>query len=356
MPAADAGAELWNRLLPQLEHGLRLQQRQAALPSSAWFGPDKASNQAELDRVLDRAVALLSTTRGQHYRQRIRQLEAAVRRDQAAIARAREARVGAPERALWQRTKADYDAAIGAANRRIQQHRSEIEQVKGQFAAELRRSGLNLNRRQLDFLLSTVIGDHLIDLGVAFDNVKGILHQLEQLLVASDENLGAAQRYYGMYALLLEVLVKMHQHVLAAVAHYQTRLNVIDRRSEKLTEQSRRLLDTDTRHQAVLEANIAAQELTRKSARLYAGYLREQAAAVDRSRAQLLTDLAVARNTYQTVRLSGELVQLMRTGQRLLDALAAQHMPTLFTFQNLELQREFEKLTRRLRQDEQTSS
>ncbi len=356
MASADASTELWNRLLPELEHGLQLEQRQPKLPDSAWFGADKASNRAELDQVLGRMVTLLSGSPGRNYRQRIRALTAAIGRDQTVISQAREARPGAPDRALWRRSKADYDAAIAAAEKRIRQQRAEIGRVKHQFAAALRRDGLDLTSHELDFLLSSVIGDHLIDLGIAFDNVKGVLVKLENLLAASGENLSAARRYYGMYALLLEVLVKMHQQVLATVDHYQQRLTVIGQRSAELTAASRRLLQNDERHRAVLEANIAAQALTRRSARLYADYLRDQAASVKGSQTQLLTDLAVARNTYQTVSLSGELVQLIHAGQQLLAALAGRHMPPLVTFQNLELQREFEKLTRRLRQDELTSS
>lgn len=354
--AAEPKAALWNQLLPQLQQTLDLQRRQQQLPDHAWLGPDKASNQADINQLLDRAVTLLSATPGQHYRQRIRNLEAAIRHDQDVIADARQHRVGAPRQALWQQTQADYDAAIEAARGRIRQHRDEIQQVKHQFAADLQASGLQLSERQLDFLLSTVIGGRLIDLGVAFDNVRSVLHQLEDLLVASGENLDAAQRYYGMYVVLLEVLLKMHQDVLTTVAHYQDRLRAIEQRSSALSAESRQLLQTDQRHQAVLEANIAAQQLTLKSARLYADYLRRQAANVDHSRQQLAQDLAVARNTYETVRVSGELVALMQSGQRLLDNLVALRMPTLFTFQNLELQHEFEKLTRRLQQDEGSRS
>ena len=59
--------------------------------------------------------------------------------------------------------------------------------------------------------------------------------------------------------------------------------------------------------------------------------------------------IAVARNTYETVKLSGELVSLMRDSQQLLNALFNRQVPALRTFENLEMKREFEKLTAQLR-------
>lgn len=342
---------LWEEVVPELEQALTLEERHDSLPDSAWFGPDKASNQADINALLDRAVTLLSDAPSQTYRVRIRDLEEAIREAREDIARLRQRRVSAPDQAWWRDTAADIDAEIAAIEVRIGRYQAEIGTVRQQFATQLRASGLELTTEQLDFLLSTVIGDDLIDLGIAFDNVRGLIGQLEGLLVDSGESLDAARRYYGMYAVLLEVLLTMHDTMLDTVAHYRQRLNAIDERTRALMADSRRLKRISERHQAVLAANIEAQQLTLDSARRYSDYLREQADDVARSREQLRYDLAVARNTYETVRLSGELVQMMRSGQRLLDTLFARRMPTLFTFQNLELKREFERLTLRLRDE-----
>lgn len=350
----DETARLWESLSPRLEQALTLEERHDSLPDNAWFGPDKSSNRADINELLDQAVALLGSADSQRYRARIRELEDAIRDAHDRIARYRQQQVSAPEQALWRETRSDLDRAIAETEAQIARQQAEIAGLKEQFADALRDNGLELNAEQVDFLLSTVIGDELIDLGIGFDNVKLMIHQLEDLLVASGESLDAARRYYGMYAVLLEVLALMHEQVLDAVARYQVRIDAIDERTRSLLAESRQLARGSERHQALLAANVEAQQLTLQSARLYRDYLRDQAADVQRSHEQLLHDLAVARNTYETVRVSGELVRMMRAGQQLLDTLFTRQAPTLFTFRNLELKREFERLTLRLRREDES--
>jgi hypothetical protein len=68
------------------------------------------------------------------------------------------------------------------------------------------------------------------------------------------------------------------------------------------------------------------------------------------ARAELDKDIAAAWNTYETVRVSGELVGLVRSSQQLLEGLMNRQVPALRPFENLEMQREFQKLTEQLRQ------
>ncbi|MCB1716563.1 MAG: hypothetical protein KDK04_28530 [Candidatus Competibacteraceae bacterium] len=342
---------LWEELLPRLETIVDLQEQHDQLPDSAWLSPDKASNQNAINRLLDEAVTLLGDNDSQRYRQQMSQLQTAITELEHDISEAQRLRVTAPADSFWGTTVADYDQRIKRARQQIEAYRQQIIQLKKQFAEELRQSGLAISDEQLDFLLSTVIGDDLISMSMAFDHVKDLIAQLELLLVESGENLAAARRYYGIYTVLLRSLVQMHQQLLNTVAHYQEQLQAIDKKTRTLLQESEKLRRNSDRHQAILAANIQAQRLTLQSAKLYREYLREQAVDVAQSQKELQRDLAVARNTYETVKVSGELVRLMQSGQHLLDQLFSKQMPTLFSFQNLELKREFEKLTLRLQQE-----
>ena len=70
------------------------------------------------------------------------------------------------------------------------------------------------------------------------------------------------------------------------------------------------------------------------------------------ARVELETDIAAAWNTYETVRVSGELVGLVRSSRKLLDGLLNRQVPALRPFGNLEMRKEFEKLTAQLRAEE----
>lgn len=346
--------KLWEDITPALEQALERQDSHDTLPDNAWFSADKTSNSADLSALLDEAVTVLIDPggHGTNYRAKIRDLERAIQQNQQDIAALRRARISAPETALWQQSAADIDQDIANTEQRIEQFTARIAEYKRQFALELRALGLDISDEQLDFLLSTVIGDDIIGLGVAFDNVKSLTGQLEQLLVDSGEDLSTARRYYGMYTVLLGALEHVHGSLLGQVQRYLNELDSIEERTHTLLNQSRNLRRNADRHQHTLAANIEAQKLTLRTAKLYRQYLNSQAKDVADSRQRLARDIAVARNTYETVKVSGELVQMVHAGQNLLESLFARDVPAMFSFQNLELKREFEKLSVRLREAE----
>jgi len=89
--------------------------------------------------------------------------------------------------ALKQAKQADSEIAAGETH--IEYLQQKIVETRQEFAAELRGLGLDISDEQLEFLLSTVVGDDVIAMSVAFDNVKVVTLQLEQLLVESGEDL-----------------------------------------------------------------------------------------------------------------------------------------------------------------------
>lgn len=343
-------ARLWDGVLPTLEETLALQERQASLPENRWFGDDQASNQAEIDQLLDQAVAILSSSNTQDHRQRIRVLQQEIASARLDLAEYRRQRVSAPSDSLVKKTVADYDEAIADRQADIARYEADLETVKREFAAELRAMGLELSDDQLDFMLSTVVGDNLIDLGILFDNVKAITAQLERLVEESGEDLQSARRYYGLYVVLLKSLRQMHLQVEQAIAnHYIPRIDAIAERARELSTQTQALLKQAPDKREILVANLDAQRLTIEAAGVYRQYLDEQGRQITAARVALETDIATAWNTYETVRVSGELVGIVKASRKLLDGLISRQVPKPRPFRNLEMQREFEKLTEQLR-------
>ena len=342
--------QVWEGVVPKLQETLVLEERRETLPESAWFGPDQVSTQAEIDTLLDEAVAILSTSPVQRFRGRIRDIQGQIDADRTAIADYRQRRVAAPLESTVKRTVADYDRLIAEQETEIQRLQTELGQVKREFAAAVRQLGVELSDEQVEFLLSTVVGDNMVDLGILFDNVKSVTTQLEQLVAQSGEDLQNARRYYGMYVVLLRALARMHQQIEEAIGEqYIPQINAIINRAEQLTGETRDLQRTAPAKRDLLAANLEAQRLTIEAAGFYRQYLNDQKAQVGKARRELDKDIAAAWNTYETVRVSGELVGLVRSSQRLLEGLMNRQVPALRPFENLEMRREFEKLTAQLR-------
>lgn len=349
-PDKDGFPRVWSEMLPRLDEGLSLTDQLADLPQRAWFGADRVSKQGEIDELLDEAVDVLSISPLQGYRERIRALEAKIREAQDEITEYRTRRVAAPRDSLWKTTVEDYDAQIAQRQQQIGVYRQELEAVRSQFASDLRSIGLDLSDQQLEFLLSTVVGDNLVDMGVAFDNVKAITVELEGLMDQSGEELPSARRYYGMYVVLLQVLDRMHGRLIADIDKtYLPQIDAITHKSEELAAEARELKQRPEANRQVLESNLQALDLTQRAAGLYRNYLMRQARELSQSRQRLQRDIATAWNTYETVKVSGELVSLIRTSEQMLGELFNRQVPELRPFANVEMQREFEKLTLQLR-------
>jgi hypothetical protein len=103
--------------------------------------------------------------------------------------------------------------------------------------------------------------------------------------------------------------------------------------------------DDSARNRDVLSANLRAQSLTLEAAKLYRRYLEEQRVDLAMAKKKLAPDLAAARNTYETVKVSSELIAMMKSGQNLFDTLKSLQIPELRVFENLEMKKEFQKLT-----------
>jgi len=352
----DAGSfgEIWNQVLPKLEETLTLQERQDELPESAWLGDDQESNREAINALLDEAVDILSRSDLQRYRERIRVLQARIAEARQDIADDRQRRVSAPESAMVQRTVEDIDRALEARRADIARYEKELAQVRRAFAVDLRVMGVEFSDEQVGLLLSTVVGDNLVDLGTVFDNVKAITAQLERLVQESGEDLQSARRYYGMYVVLLKSLKQMHLHVEQAIAkRYVPQIDAIITRARELTAETRALQERSPDKAELLAANLSAQQLTIQAAGVYRDYLTDQERQIAAARLELERDIAAAWNTYETVRVSGELVGLVRSSRKLLDGLLDRQVPALRPFQNLEMKREFEKLTAQLRSTEE---
>ncbi len=342
--------QVWEKSLPKLESALQLEERQANLPETAWFGADQVSNRAEINALLDQTVDILAVSPALRHRERIQTLQGEIDRVRANIADLRQKRVSAPTDSTISKTVADYDRLIKARETDIERMNREIGQIRREFAQELRAMGLELSDEQVEFLLSTVVGDNMVDLGILFDNVKSITLQLEQLVAQSGEDLRSARRYYGLYVVLLQSLNRMHVRIEEAIGeHYLPQIDGIVAQARTLAEDTRRLLHTSPDKAALLNANLQAQQLTIDAAGVYRQYLDDQARQVRKAREELDRDIAAAWNTYETVRVSGELVGLVKSSQQLLEGLMNRQIPALRPFENLEMQREFQKLTQQLR-------
>jgi len=343
-------SRLWQDLMPRLDEILALQDRQRELPESAWFGEDLDSNASRINALLDEAAGILVGNNA--LRVQVRHLAQVMSDNRRAITDLKRRRMAAPSDSLWRKTVQDIEDEIAERERVLTEQQKELERVRRMTATELRDMGLDIDAEGLEFLLSTVVGDDVLDMTLAFEQVRRLTEQLEALTSGGREDLPTARRYYGMYTVLLEILDHMNATMIDSIEqNYLPRIAAIGERARDLRQQTRELQAHAP--SAVLQANLEAQQLTIDAAGSYADYLQRQRQQLLTSRQRLSLDLAVARNTYETVKMSGDLVALMEDSQLLLDSLFRLQVPPLRAFENAEMKREFQRLTSTLREDKE---
>ncbi|RKZ85838.1 MAG: hypothetical protein DRR19_15795 [Candidatus Parabeggiatoa sp. nov. 1] len=344
-------AQIWDKVVPTLDKVLVLEKEHETLPDSAWFGKVKSDNRYEINQLLDEAVGFLSISRTAETRRRIRALEEKIIDLKQNISQSREAKISAPIQSTWKTTVADYDAKIKQLTALIEHYHKEIAKLKLQFAQELSDNGLSITPEQLEVLLSSVVGNDIIQSSIVYDNIKQISQQLMTLAIDSGEDLDISQRYYGMYTVLLKTLLHMQQSfVNNIVEKYLPKIDLIRVDVQSLNITTRNLLrgESEQNRRRYLRANLKAQKLTLQTAKLYKLHLIKQHRKIVLARNKTAADLKIAQITYKTVRVSGELVNLLRTSQKSFDLLLNLQVPDLLEFKNLQMKQEFDKLTQQL--------
>jgi len=334
---------IWKDILTNLDNALHLNTQIDDAPASRFFGADKnslAEDQVDVFKVVE---ALLSSPEIKKNRNNIEALKDKISDHKNAISRYLEKRIVADnaDRQGYDKKIEKIRADIDELTRRIH-HEKDI--LKKRFNA----SGLFLNDSQVDVLLSRVDADDIIKMSLVYDVLEDITSQLMRLTKESNENIDQARKYYGMHVVLLKLVINMQDsYVKKLDEEYLPKIELISMETRRISKESTRLLATERQQNRkdLLHKNLKAQQLTLKVAKLYAQQLNQQKAKVIKARNLMTNDYQVAKNTYDTVKISADLIQLMKTNQASFSALMNIQIPDIVPFENIAMQRKFEELS-----------
>ncbi len=334
---------IWKDVLNNLDSALNLNTQIDAAPASRFFGADKASLGEDQIEVFEVIEALLSSPEISRNRHNIEALKEKINDKKNTISHYQEKRIVADnaDRVIYdkkiEKAKADIDELIRRVN-------NEKDILKKRFNA----SGLFLNNQQVDILLSRVDADDIIKMTLVYNVLEDITAQLMSLTKESNENINQARKYYGMHVVLLKLVMNMQDSYIKKLdQEYLPKIELISMETRRISEESTRLLSSETQanRRDLLRKNLKAQQLTLKVAKLYAQQLNQQKAKVIKARNLIANDYQVAKNTYDTVKISADLIQLMKTNQASFSALMNIQIPDIVPFENLAMQRKFEELS-----------
>ncbi len=351
--------EQWDRLHSELEKALELINTQRKAPDSSWipFKTDKASIEDDIEGLLDEAISVLNVSDLSRIKGQIREAQTQIRKFRKRISRLQTQKLMAPEEVadwkVWKKDVADYETRIADYRKAIADNEARIETLKAEFIEKVATTGVKLDPDQIDTLIYSITGDDDVEMISVFNNVKLLTTKLKDLTRDSRENIETARRYYGMHVVLLKTLLYLQGTYIARIdSDYLPALQAIESDNAELMENTKDLLaDSEPRHRGQYEANLAAQELTDKTVKLYMRYLAANRERVIASRSQIEREYEIAENTYHTVSTAYALIEVMRTADQFFDSLSALQVPDLLTFDNREMKEEFKKLTSKMAEE-----
>jgi hypothetical protein len=333
------------------------------LPESRWLRRDQESATGRMNRFIDDAIRTLDAPDLVKSRESYRKLEASIGDEKKRVAELRERRAFAPAsdtstitkytptqtlRRFTASTRGDYDLLIESHQANVDAYEEQLSLIKNDMSDALAELGIDMPADQLELWLSSAIGDDVISMGVVFQSIREVTLRLAELTQESGENLDFARRYYGMVVILHKLVVRMQEAFIEKIDS-EILPNLASYRDEAdgIIASSRRLL-RDGGRRSSLESNIAANELTKQAIDLYTRIVQSQRKKVSEALVISKREEQVAINTYQTVRLSSHVSQLIRDGLSTFETLSNLQIPDTAEFQNNEIREEFKKLTERL--------
>ena len=347
--------EKWGSLTETLSDALSLRDKQETLPASSWFGADRTSNARKIDELLDRALEILVQGQAGDLRRQALELRAEIPKLRLEADGLRNQRISAPEssRLPWVRTRAKIDERLSELEGEIADRERALSAVNAQLAEALRGLGLQLDDRQIDILLSSVTGDDLLQNAVVFSNVRAMVEKLAELSREDRDNLEVNRRYSGLYLVLNDLLIHTREELVRKIdGEYKPRLGEIGREAEALRKEALAKASqagySDSQKKS-FALNAESNAMTLRVAELYTQLLDSQRKGILDNLADLRRNRDLAENTYRTVRSSGDLRNLIRSGLELFDSIHALSMPEILPFENEAIRREFEEINKRLR-------
>ena len=352
----------WRQISRDLERALETRESIGWDKAGDIHGNDSRSRR--MQRIMSNVVGVLADAPASETIGRINQIRNNIQRENRAIDELRMEAMSAPRErerpssimefltAFFQKTKADYEVMMDEHRAQIAIYESQLQEVKSEFGYSLASLGMNLTPDQVNALLSTVTAEEIVEMYAVYENLKSINADLAAMMEESGESMEVARRYYGLYAVLMETALFMHQEFIIDVRRYHDRLDEIIREAARLSEDANRQLRSnanDPQARSVLQANLESQALTIRAAERYKEYLNRQAEMVSSRELDLRRRLALSINTYQTVMVSSRLLDMMRMQARDFNAIMSMEVPPLRPFESIEMQREFERLSEELR-------
>jgi len=225
------------------------------------------------------------------------------------------------------------------------------QQLLSEFTDNFATYNVKISIEQAEVLLSRIDSNDVIHMTSVFAITAELTKQFSEAKAASGESTATAQKYYAMYIGLLQLQELIQsKYVERMDGSYLPGVSHIKRDAEQLVAETQVLMkNMPAEHLRSYESNLQSQEFTIEVASIYKNALMADRTRAIQAREIIRNLLRLAENTLKTVKIAADLVSIMKDSQGLYDEVMQLQTPSLVPFENLELKKEFQAVTEKLR-------
>ena len=264
------------------------------------------------------------------------------------------ATISAPATSLMplKKTRASLGRRIAREREAIRQEEERIECLKRETLAKMAGQGLAMRPEQLDGLLYSAEGSDLAQVMAVAENIRMIEVNLSEQLQGPEASAAQVRAYTGYIMMCYRVY-------LAAIERARKMISevYVKRLEDIIKEATSQMLQADALRQSLGSGRSAAamnnldlNSRTIDLADLYEKHLQRRLEDLERLSAEMKINYELARNTFRTVKVGGELVDVIRAGEKDLQSIFEFEPPKLEAFYDKNLRADFDELTAKLKQ------
>jgi hypothetical protein len=241
--------------------------------------------------------------------------------------------------------------AANKFEKNLKDQRSNQKETIEKFRKRMNLYGTDLDLDQAEVLLTRIDSADIVKLSTVFSIVQTLTKQLALAKTSSAENIEVTKKYYGAYIGLLEIQELVQTEYLDQIdAKYLPGINSIRLKTVELMDRTKSAVSSaSSDHFSSYEANISSQEYTIEVTKKYEDILTGNRLKIENARSLVQELIALAENTLQTVKVSADLVNLIKRSETMFDQVIELQAPDLLPFESAELRREFENVTMKIR-------
>ena len=262
------------------------------------------------------------------------------------------ATISAPATSLMplKKTRASLSRRIAREREAIRQEEERIELLKQETLAKMAGQGLSMTAEQLEGLLYSAEGGDLAQVMAVAENIRMIEVNLSEQLQGPETSAAQVRAYTGYVMMCYRVY-------LAAIDRARKTISevYIKRLEDIIKEATNQMLKADALRQSLgSKSGVAMNNLDLNSrtidlADLYEKHLERRLEDLERLSAEMKINYELARNTFRTVKVGGELVDVIRAGEKDLQSIFKFDPPKLEAFYDKNLRADFDELTAKLK-------